>query len=171
MATRKKTAKPAAKKSAKKAAANEPLAKKPAKQSAKPHPLAGGHPITPYHGEGLAQLQRVRTICMAYPETMEKISHGEPNFFLNSKGGVFAACSNNHHNDGIIGLWIPAAPGLQEELIKESPKTYYRPPYVGVSGWVGINLLEIGDDDLAVHIHEARQWILEKQRAKSKPRR
>jgi hypothetical protein len=84
------------------------------------------------------QLQRVRKICLALPETMEKISHGEPTFFVNRR--VFAMFSNNHHNDGHVAVWLPAPSGLQAALIDEAPETYYRPPYVGGSGWVGIEL-------------------------------
>jgi len=87
------------------------------------------------------------------PETAEKLPHGEPTFFLRKK--MFA---NNHHNDGRVAVWIPAEPGLQEALIQASPRTFFRPPYVGVCGWVGIELEHIGDDDLASHIPDA--WRL-----------
>jgi hypothetical protein len=98
-------------------------------------------------------LSRARRLCLAMPEAAEKLSHGEPTFFARKR--VFAMYSNNHHNDGHIALMIPAAPGHQEALIETSPKTYYRPPYVGVKGWVGIELSEIGDEELACHIRDA----------------
>ena len=66
------------------------------------------------------QLQRVRKICMALPDVTEKLSHGEPTFFV--KKGVFAMFSNNHHGDGHVAVMLPAAPGLQEILIEENPK-------------------------------------------------
>jgi hypothetical protein len=78
------------------------------------------------------QLPRVRRICQALPGATEKISHGEPTFFVNKR--VFAMFSNNHHNDGNIAIWIPAEPGEQEALIASSPAIYYRPPYVGFKG-------------------------------------
>ncbi|MCU1232071.1 MAG: uncharacterized protein JWP63_38 [Candidatus Solibacter sp.] len=108
-------------------------------------------------GEHLA---RVRRICLALPATVEKISHGEPTFFA---GKVYAMFSNNHHNDGHVALCVPAAPGVQEALIAASPKTYYRPPYVGVRGWVGIELAEIDDDELAAHILNAWRIIAPKK--------
>jgi hypothetical protein len=52
-------------------------------------------------------------------------------------------------------VWLPAAPGVQPALIKASPRTFFRPPYVGVRGWVGIELDAISDEDLAAHIREA----------------
>src|SRR5688500_18724116 len=109
----------------------------------------------PDHGE--KQLERVRRICLSLPETWEKISHGEPTFFVRKK--VFAMCSNNHHNDGHIAVVIPAAIGIQEMLIERSAEKFYRPPYVGGSGWVGIELGRLSDEELAFHIHEAWRLI------------
>ena len=102
------------------------------------------------------QLGRLRRICMAMPGAEERLSHGEPTFFA---GKVFAMFSNNHHNDGHIAVWIPAPPGLQEALIAEAPETYYRPPYVGCKGWVGIELKAIDDEALRGHIHEAWRMV------------
>ena len=106
------------------------------------------------------QLLRVRKICLGLPDTTEKISHGEPTFFV--KNRVFAMFSNNHHNDGHVAVWLPAPPGLQEALISEEPKAYYRPPYVGSSGWIGVELDQVNDAVLAGHIKEAWQQILNK---------
>lgn len=105
-------------------------------------------------------LQRVRKICLGMPEATEKISHGEPTFFV--KKGVFAMFSNNHHNDGHVALWLPAPPGLQEALIEEAPKTYYRPPYVGSGGWIGVELDQVDDEALAAHIRQSWQLIMKK---------
>lgn len=107
--------------------------------------------------DGEKQLERVRRICLSLPETWEKTSHGEPTFFVRKK--VFAMCSNNHHNDGHIAVVIPAAIGIQAMLIERSPEQFYRPPYVGVSGWVGIELNRVSDKELALHLHEAWRLI------------
>jgi hypothetical protein len=56
------------------------------------------------------QLERVRRICAALPETTEKLSHGEPTFFVGKK--VYVMFANNHHDDGRIAIWIPVAAGL-----------------------------------------------------------
>ncbi len=101
-------------------------------------------------------LARVRRLCLALPDTSEKLSHGEPTFFVRKK--VFVMFANNHHNDGHVAVWIPAAPGEQAALIHQAPDVYYKPPYVGVRGWVGIELARVGDDELAAHIGEA--WRL-----------
>ena len=102
-------------------------------------------------------IERVRQICAALPETTEKLSHGEPTFFVRKK--VFAMISNNHHNDGHVAVVIPAGIGIQEALIKASPEKFYRPPYVGVRGWVGIELPCVSDEELTLHLREAWRLI------------
>jgi hypothetical protein len=102
-------------------------------------------------------VERVRKICLSLPETMEKLSHGEPTFFVKKK--VFAMCSINHHNDGHIAVVAPAAIGIQAMLIEAEPKKYYRPPYVGGAGWVGIELPRVSDKELRTHLHEAWRLI------------
>ena len=72
--------------------------------------------------------------------------------------------SNNHHNDGHIAVCLPAAPGVQEALIEEAPGTYYRPPYVGPAGWVGVELSRVEDDQLGSLIREAFQLMAAKDR-------
>ena len=71
--------------------------------------------------------------------------------------------ANNHHNDGHIAIWIPASPGLQAELVHTSPEKYFIPPYVGVRGWVGVELGSVSDEELAFHIREAWKLIAPKK--------
>lgn len=111
--------------------------------------------------QGEEQLRRVRRICSALPQTIEKLSHGEPTFFVRKK--VYTMFANNHHSDGHVAVWIPAAPGLQEMLIKSEPKKFFKPPYVGVRGWIGIELDEVDDDELAYHISQAWRLIAPKR--------
>ena len=63
--------------------------------------------------------------------------------------------ANNHHGDGHIAVWIPAASGVQAALIEEAPDTYFRPPYVGVGGWVGVETSQVDDEQLGALIREA----------------
>jgi hypothetical protein len=97
---------------------------------------------------------------MAMPECDENLSHGEPTFFVRKK--VFAMFSNNHHNDGHVAAWLSAPPGLQEALISEAPEIYYRPPFVGGRGWIGVELDSINDDALAIHVRDAWEKIAPK---------
>ena len=83
-------------------------------------------------------VDRVRKICLALPETSERLSHGEPAWFVRDK--LFATWEDHHHGDPIVGLWVKGAPGLQELLVENEPERYYRPKYVGHKGWIGVNM-------------------------------
>ena len=102
------------------------------------------------------QLRRVRRVCLSLPGATEKLSHGEPTFFVHKR--VFAGFSNNHHGDGHVAVVLPASPGLQEALIEEAPHAYYRPPYVGAAGWIGVELDQVSDEALESHIRQA--WLI-----------
>lgn len=82
-------------------------------------------------------IDRVRAICLALPEATEKIAWGEPTWRV---GKIFAMLSNHHHGDAHLSVWCKAADGVQESLVRAEPKHFYRPPYVGPSGWIGIRL-------------------------------
>ena len=107
------------------------------------------------------QLERVRGICLALPAATEKLSHGEPTFFVGKK--VFAMFANNHHNDGRVAVWLPVPPGMQPMLIEASPEKFFKPPYVGVRGWVGIHLAQIDEEELTFHLHTAYRQIAPKK--------
>jgi hypothetical protein len=107
------------------------------------------------------QLERVRRICLALPEASERLSHGEPTFFVRKK--VFVMFANNHHDDGRIAVWLPVPSGFQADLIKTSPAIYFKPPYVGVRGWVGVNLDRIGEEDLRFLIQTAWELVAPKR--------
>ena len=124
----------------------------------------------PKLGHG-AELKRVRSICSSIPGTIEKVSHGAPTFFTPNR--VFAMFANNHHGDGHVALWLPAAPGVQAALIEEAPEIYFRPPYVGVSGWVGVEVSKVDDEQLGALIREGFRIIDQKSTAlvRSEPSR
>jgi len=107
------------------------------------------------------QIERVRRLCLELPETSERLSHGEPTFFVHKK--VFVMFANNHHDDGHVDVWLAAPEGLQSVLIEQTPEVYYRPPYFGHRGWVGIELARISDEDLAYHIQTAWELIAPKR--------
>jgi hypothetical protein len=106
---------------------------------------------------GEKQIERVRRICLALPETTEKLSYSEPTWFVRKK--VLAMFSNNHHNDGHVVVVIPAAIGIQAMLIERAPQKFYRPPYVGVRGWVGIELDQVSDEELTLRLRESWRLI------------
>ena len=85
-----------------------------------------------------ADLERLRAIAMALPAAAEKISHGQPNFFI-EKGKCFAQYWHDHHHDGCSAVMVKTS-GIDEQtmLIESDPDLYYRPAYIGPSGWIAI---------------------------------
>lgn len=117
-----------------------------------------------------AQLKRVRRLCATLPNVCEKLSHGMPSFFVEQDKGVFASFVDNHHEDGRLAMWLPVSEGLQALMIEDAPATYFKPPYVGSSGWIGIHLDQIRDDALQTHLREAWQLVAtRKKKRRVKP--
>jgi len=111
-------------------------------------------------------IDRVRRISLALPDTMEKLSHGEPTWFCGGgKGRVFAMFSNNHHDDGNIAIVCNAPEGAQQALMEAEPEHIYKPPYVGGGGWIGVRL-DTGLDwkMIAALIEQAHATTLERGR-------
>lgn len=94
---------------------------------------------------------------MSMPGASEKVSHGEPTFFVSKR--VFAMMSTDHHGDGRLAVVIPLAEGVQEELLAAEPAKYFNPPYVGVRGWIGIHLARVSDAELRRHLCDAWRLI------------
>ena len=84
-------------------------------------------------------IDRLRELCLALPETSERLSHGEPTFFIREKK-TFVMSVDDHHGDGVLGFWAAAPIGAQAEWIDAGPERYFRPPYVGHRGWIGVSL-------------------------------
>ncbi len=84
-------------------------------------------------------LDAVRSICLSFPEVSERLSHGSPAWFVREKKTV-AMFVDDHHGHGILGIWCPQVPGVQEEMVGLEPDRFFRPPYVGPSGWLGVRL-------------------------------
>ncbi|MBS1704889.1 MAG: MmcQ/YjbR family DNA-binding protein [Armatimonadetes bacterium] len=104
----------------------------------------------------------IRTACMGHPLVEERLSHGEPTWFFKGKRS-FVMLADHHHDDR-DAVWIAAAPGIQEALISESPGRYFRPPYVGVRGWVGAYLdVDFDREDITGLIREAYSLVASKK--------
>jgi hypothetical protein len=88
------------------------------------------------HDEALAH---VRAACLALPEVTERLSHGSPTWFIRGKT-TFVMFVDDHHGDGILGIWCAAPVGAQAELLASEPERFFRPPYVGHRGWIGVRL-------------------------------
>jgi hypothetical protein len=83
--------------------------------------------------------ERLRALCRTLPEITERLSHGSTTFFVRD-ARVLCYLSDDHHGDGRLALVYPAPPGVQEEVTRAEPDRFFRPPYVGHRGWVGLRL-------------------------------
>jgi hypothetical protein len=100
-------------------------------------------------------LERLRSVCLALPETSERPSHGAPSFFVRGKK-CFLMLLDDHHDDGRFAIWCAAPPGNQELLVQADPERFFRPPYVGHRGWLGVVLHGAVDwDEIAGIVEDA----------------
>ena len=99
----------------------------------------GAGPCADMADSAMTELERVRELCLALPEVTERPSHGAPTWFVRGKK-TFVMFHSDHHGDGRLALWCAAPQGMQEALLAGEPDHYFRPPYVGHRGWLGVHL-------------------------------
>ena len=87
---------------------------------------------------GRGPIDRLRRICLALPDTSEKVAWGEPTWRV--RGRLFAQLDDHHHGAEHLAVWLPAPLGEQEALVHADPARFFRPPYVGIRGWVGVRI-------------------------------
>src|SRR5262245_43690627 len=92
-------------------------------------------------------LPAVRAICLTFPEVTERPSHGAPTWFVRGTKAFVTFWVNGHHEHDFPHLTLAAPPGAQESLIARAAERFFRPPYVGHRGWVGVRIDESTDWD------------------------
>lgn len=104
-------------------------------------PVPGPGPAVERTAVERTAVERLRAVCLALPEVDERVSHGEPTWFAGAgrRARVFVMLADHHHDDR-LAFWCPAAAGAQEFLVAEEPELFFRPPYVGHRGWIGVRL-------------------------------
>ena len=102
-------------------------------------------------------LSKIREAALELPETEERLSHGQPTFFV--AGKQFAQFRANHHGDERIVVCVRVS-SLDEQamLLEADPNTYSKPAYL--PSWISINLAgdEVDFDHVADRI--AASWEL-----------
>jgi len=88
--------------------------------------------------EGNRPIDHLRRLCLALPEATERLSHGEPTFFVRDRK-TFVMFADHHHDDR-LAFWCAAPDGFQRMLVEAEPDRFFVPPYVGVRGWLGVYL-------------------------------
>jgi hypothetical protein len=114
----------------------------------------------------MPHLAKLRQIRETLPETSERLSHGAPSFFYRDKR-CFLMYMDNHHGDGRRAIWCAAPDGMQEALVGSDPAKFFRPPYVGHRGWLGVLLHgRVNWDEIAGIVEDAYSVVS----TESKPR-
>lgn len=80
---------------------------------------------------------RLRTICLELPEAHEVEAWGTPTFRVRNKLFAMYASADTHHGAGRPAVWICSNGAQQDLAIHAKPDRYFKPPYVGPSGWIG----------------------------------
>ena len=95
---------------------------------------------------------------MALPGVTERPSHGEPTWFVRDKN-TFVTYADHHHDDR-LAFWCAAPDGVQESLVQSAPDRFFRPPYVGHRGWLGVWLdVPVDWDEIAAIVGAAYRGI------------
>ena len=84
--------------------------------------------------------ERLRAICLALPEVTERPSHGAPTWFVGDKKSFATLWADGHHDNHFPHLWCAGQPGEQAAMIAVDSARFFRPPYVGGRGWIGVRL-------------------------------
>ena len=105
-----------------------------------------------------SELVQLRALCTALPEVTERLSHGAPTWFAGKK--TMAMFLDDRHGDERLAAWVAAPPGVQEEMVRLEPDRFFRPPYVGPRGWLGLRLDRSPDwDEVADIIEEGYRTV------------
>jgi hypothetical protein len=107
-------------------------------------------------------LERLRRICLALPETTERLSHGEPTWFVRGKQ-AFVMYADHHHDDR-LAFWCAAPAGVQDALVAADHARFFVPPYVGTRGWLGVWLdVPVDWDEIAGLVTDAYSMVAPKR--------
>jgi len=103
-------------------------------------------------------LEVLRRLCLAFPEVTERVSHGEPTWFVRGKK-TFLMFADHHHDDR-LAFWCAAPPGAQEVLVTAKPAQFFVPPYAGYRGWVGVWVdVPVDWDEISGLVAEAHSTV------------
>ena len=107
-------------------------------------------------------LPRLRELCLALPEATERMSHGEPTWFVRDKK-TFVTYADRHHDDR-LAFWCAAPDGVQRTLVESDPERFFVPPYVSHRGWLGVRLDVVVDwDEIAEIVEDGYRAVAPKK--------
>lgn len=99
---------------------------------------------------------------MALPVTTERLSHGEPTWFVSDKK-TFVTFADHHHDDR-LAFWCAAPDGFQRALVEADARRFFVPPYVGQRGWIGVRLdIDPDWEEIATIVEAAYRMVAPKR--------
>ena len=99
-------------------------------------------------------LELMRAYTHRLPEVAERVTHGDPAFFVAKK--CFVMVKNNHHAVGWLAFWCASTPEFRAAMLECDSQSYFVPPYVGHRGWLGVRLdTGLTPETLENHLLEA----------------
>lgn len=120
------------------------------------------------NGDPGQAIERVRAICMALPEADEQLFGGHTMPTWRIRNRIFAMLGDDHHQDGRLAVWCKAPPGAQQVLLDTDADRFFKPPYVGPKGWIGVFLdVPVDWDELDGFIRESYRMTAPKRLART----
>ncbi|WP_029137371.1 MmcQ/YjbR family DNA-binding protein [Nakamurella lactea] len=104
-------------------------------------------------------LARLREICLALPQALEKVSHGSPNFYTRKVFAVFGGVVKGNHSATVWSQSVLVLPDAAERTALLLDERFFDPAYLGPSGWVGLNFRAFGADETRVDWDEVRELV------------
>jgi len=114
--------------------------------------------------------ERIRSMCLALPDTAEVTKHERPCFAVRDK--TFVMFMDDHHGDGRLAIWCKATLDAQQMVVESDPERFFVPPYVGPRGWIGARLDREPDwGSITTIVEEAYRLAAPRSPRKSAPRK
>ncbi len=109
-------------------------------------------------------LVKLRRICLALPQATEVEAWGTATFRCGRIFAMYSTADDTVHSGGRPGVWLKAGPGDQALMIRSDPRRFFRPPYVGAAGWIGVRLDDDPPwDEIAILVEESWRLIAPKK--------
>ena len=103
----------------------------------------------------------VPELCLAFPDVEQVASHGMSRFVVAGKTICYYA--RNHHGDNRLALWLNMPEGMREMYLDSQYEGYFIPPYVGKSGYLGIELnKDIPWEMIVFHVKHSYEFLAPK---------
>jgi hypothetical protein len=83
----------------------------------------------------------VRTIALSLPGAEERETWGEATFRVRNK--IFLMLTDRERQ-----AWVKNALDEQQALVAMDPDTFFVPPYVGPSGWIGVRISKVDREEM-----------------------